>query len=312
METWVRRALLGLVVIFAIVASDTVPKPGHAVFAKIITVSAFCFVLLHSKLAYGWRDTAVFLCFTVAVAFAGEWLSASGGGAGTGFTFGHYHYTSALGPRIAGIPPLVYLAYFCMGYASLTFARLILRDGGSTPRGLGLVSLAVTSSLIMCGWDVAMDPVSSTANAFWIWDKGGVYFGVPIHNYWGWFAVNFLIYAIFLSYRAARGRAEPDPSVEGRTTWAEPILMFVGFSAVIALPPVLGKFPSALHGLVDARLWSGSVRSLIWSSSLIACWTMGVPAVLAVMRLLRRPAQSSGSSVADSPRSSAKTSSPNA
>lgn len=284
MEKLIRRLLLVAVVVSSFFASATVPKPGHAVFAKIITVSAFCFVLLHSKRAYGWRDTLVFVGFTVAIAFCGEWLSAGGGGAGTGLVFGHYHYTATLGPKIAGVPPLVYLAYIAMGYASITLARSILSQGGQRPKGWGLVGFAATASMVMCGWDIAMDPVSSTVNAFWVWDKGGLYFGVPLHNYLGWFVVNFLIYAAFLGYRAAAGKSEPELVGREPITWAEPIVMFASFAMVIVLPPILGKFPAGFSGLADPGLWNGTVRSVFWSASLVALWTMGLPGLVAVVR----------------------------
>ncbi len=59
----------------------------------------------------------------------------------------------------------------------------------------------------MTAWDAVIDPYLSgpTVNA-WVWEDGGPYFGIPIHNFLGWIITTFTIYTI---YRIFENRTKP-------------------------------------------------------------------------------------------------------
>jgi uncharacterized membrane protein len=46
-------------------------------------------------------------------------------------------------------------------------------------------AVPIVAAFIMVGWDVCLDPASSTIAHIWIWENGGGYFGVPLTNYLG-------------------------------------------------------------------------------------------------------------------------------
>jgi uncharacterized membrane protein len=46
----------------------------------------------------------------------------------------------------------------------------------------GLTAQAAIAAMAMTAWDVVMDPGMAAAGN-WIWENGGGYFGVPLHNY---------------------------------------------------------------------------------------------------------------------------------
>src|SRR5262249_39004227 len=145
---------------------------------------------------FGWRNIIAFILITVVISFASEVI-----GVATGLIFGPYHYTDQLGPKLFGVPPMVQVGYLATGYASMIMARIILSLLRPVT-GWAILPAALAGACIMVSWDVAMDPYQSTVAGDWIWHEGGGYFGVPLHNYAGWFGTVFvfmLVYFMFAS-----------------------------------------------------------------------------------------------------------------
>jgi len=130
--------------------------------------------------------------------------------------------------------------------------------------------LACGGAVVVTVWDLIIDPILSgpTIRA-WVWEAGGPYFGIPIHNYAGWLVTTFTVY---LAYRTVeqRVRAAPRGPLSAR---------------VVALPV-------AAYGLMlAADLLSGVTPAALW---LIGPAVMGPPLILAAWRLRRfrpEPAQ---------------------
>ena len=50
----------------------------------------------------------------------------------------------------------------------------------------------------MTTWDFVIDPyLSGPTQQAWIWEKGGEYFGIPLHNFVGWILTTFTIYLLY-------------------------------------------------------------------------------------------------------------------
>jgi putative membrane protein len=49
----------------------------------------------------------------------------------------------------------------------------------------------------MVVWDMSMDPLRATLEGRWVWLDGGVHFGVPLSNFFGWFGVTWLMFQCF-------------------------------------------------------------------------------------------------------------------
>jgi putative membrane protein len=117
----------------------------------------------------------------------------------TGLPFGPYGYGSQLGPKVLDLVPVVIpLSWFFMLYASYGVAY---RLGG------GFLRVAVIASLGLVAWDVLMDPTMSAVFPFWSWHVGGIYYGMPLINWFGWFVTGLLIAAA--AQAIGRGRLEP-------------------------------------------------------------------------------------------------------
>lgn len=133
-------------------------------------------------LVQGWamgrilRTTGVIFGFTLAVEVLG---------AATGFPFGHYDYTAALQPQLAGVPLLIPLAWAMMifpawGVTETLLERRRARLGRAYP-----AAFAALAGLVFTAWDLFLDP-QMVARGLWVWEQPGGFFGIPWANYLGW------------------------------------------------------------------------------------------------------------------------------
>ena len=170
----------------------------------------------------GWKRTALFTVIAYLVAFACEWSSAV---AATGFPFGLYYYIAETRDRelwVAGVPFMDSLSVTFLSYVSWELAVTLLgrlRAGGRDVRlvegGAARESWAVTllASFLMMYLDVIIDPVALRGERWFLgkiyyYPEGGIYFGVTIANFLGWFFVCFAILRLFVWLeRACFGRA---------------------------------------------------------------------------------------------------------
>jgi len=123
----------------------------------------------------------------------------------TGFPFGHYYYTNALGPKITLVPILIFPSYIAFGYLAWVLSILIV---GGVRRGSTIfttVAVPLVASFMMVAWDLSLDPIASTIRQNWIWTQGGGYFGVPISNFLGWSFTVYVFLQPFALYMRHRG-----------------------------------------------------------------------------------------------------------
>ena len=184
----------------------------------MIALSLTLFGLLHGALTYGWRGILFFLVVCLGVSNAFENLSIM-----TGFPFGWYHYSDALGPKMFLVPLLIGPAYFGMGYLSWTLARAILGDADAKLIGLRSFATPVIASFIMVSWDLTIDPMASTINGSSVWRDGGSYFGVPVSNFLGWYLTVYVFFQCFALY--ARSRSASYAKASGY--WVAPLLAYM-------------------------------------------------------------------------------------
>lgn len=127
-------------------------------------------------------------------------------GVATGRPFGHYTYTSKLGPRVAGVPLLAAAAWTMMAPPAWEVAGRLTRRRA---RRAALAAAALTA------WDVALDP-RMVRDGYWTWPGGGRYEGVPASNFLGWLAVGGVVFAV---WAAADGDAPPADVPLGLYAW---------------------------------------------------------------------------------------------
>jgi uncharacterized membrane protein len=167
------------------------------------TLFMMLFSIFHAAYVLGWRHTLLFFGITVAVSWIYEHV-----GVETGLIYGAYHYTDALGLKLGHVPIIIPIAWFMMIYPSYIIANLIgtgrqmmmMSDKNNNHRITlaQILWLSFLSAVMMTAWDLVVDPyLSGPTERAWIWEDGGQYFGVPLHNFGGWLLTTFTIYFIF-------------------------------------------------------------------------------------------------------------------
>lgn len=108
-------------------------------------------------------------------------------GVHTRVPFGAYAYTDALGPRLLGVP-------FVMAFAWMTLAGYV-KQMLSRFRLAPWVEMVVGASWLTA-FDLLIDPLASNQLGYWRWAERGAYFGVPLMNFAGWFAVSLVAFGV--------------------------------------------------------------------------------------------------------------------
>lgn len=248
--------------------------PGRTPLVAVVALHVLpplAFALVHGARAYGRRGILVFFAISLVAGNLVENL-----GVRTGFPFGHYSFTDAMGPKIAAVPVFLGLAYVGMAYLSWTLAGVMLGGSRRAP-GWRLLTVPVVAAAVMTSWDLAQDPVWSTLLHLWIWVRGGAYFGVPVSNFLGWYLVMYLIYQLFALYLWRRG-ARPQPQSAGH--WRQAVA-FYGLSAAGNLLPLLGT-GSAMVADPAGALWR--VGDITAAAALVSLFAMGTFTLVAWVR----------------------------
>jgi putative membrane protein len=160
----------------------------------------------------GWKRAALFTVLAYLVAFTCEWSSAV---AATGFPFGLYYYIPDTRDRelwVAGVPFMDSLSFTFLSYVSWEMAVILLgplrvgwrdaqvEDGERVRRSWAATLLA---SFLMMYLDIIIDPVALRGDRWFLgkiydYPQGGLYFGVTVANFLGWFFVCFVILRLFI------------------------------------------------------------------------------------------------------------------
>ena len=120
------------------------------------------FALIHGAIVYRLTGILIFFAICLVVGNAFENL-----GVATGFPFGRYYFTDAMGPKLFQVPILLGLAYVGMGYLSWTLGRVVLGNPRAPLAEARTVGLPLVAAFIMVAWDFANDPVWANVNRLW-------------------------------------------------------------------------------------------------------------------------------------------------
>jgi putative membrane protein len=235
-----------LILIEAVSPWFRLPGLGNIGFTLVFVA----FALTHCWALEGPGRTAMLFSVSAIVSWALEEV-----GVRTGLVYGPYHYSDMLGAKLGEVPILIPLAWFMMIYPAWMTARALLNGVNQTSVPGNAARAAVAASVIS-GWDMVMDPGMAAAGN-WIWEKGGAYFGVPVHNYFGWLLTTFIIYFIAGSI----WHRIKCPASSTKTFAALPVIVY----AVYALRYIA----------------SNSIHAL----QVVAIFSMGFPALLALVRI---------------------------
>ncbi|MEU7620118.1 carotenoid biosynthesis protein [Micromonospora rifamycinica] len=232
----------------------------------------------HALLTRGPRAAVALVAVATGGGFAIEAL-----GVATGFPFGSYDYSGELGPKLAGVPLIIPLAWTWMAWpAWLAAVRLTTPAvrlttpagrapvaGTATPRWMGHAGRVALATVGLAGWDLFLDP-QMVAEGYWVWRDASPALpglpGIPVSNYLGW-----LLFAVLLM-SALRPLAGPSAAVTGsRDDPMFALYLWTYFSSVLAHAVFL-RLPA----------------SAVWGAAGMAA--VAVPLAVTLLRARRRPA----------------------
>ncbi|WP_144903123.1 bisanhydrobacterioruberin hydratase [Halobellus captivus] len=101
-------------------------------------------------------------------------------GVHTGVPYGEFFYGVDLGPIVGGVPLGLPVFFIPLVMNSYLLCLLLLGDRAART---GVRLLAVIAAVL--AMDVVLDP-GAVALGFWVYPKGGAFYGVPLSNYAGW------------------------------------------------------------------------------------------------------------------------------
>jgi uncharacterized membrane protein len=176
--------LAGLLVLTAIAYPLTEGTGRDAVSWAIVLLGAALSVV-HAVLSRGTRTGVGVLLLVGVTAIVFEAVGLS-----TGFPYGGYSYSEALGPTLLGVPFLVPLAWLMMAWPSLLVADLLTR---------GRRARVVLAAVVFAAWDVVLDPQMVQAG-YWTWARPrpglpGIE-TVPLTNLAGWLLAGVVLMAL--------------------------------------------------------------------------------------------------------------------
>ncbi|MFF0470837.1 carotenoid biosynthesis protein [Micromonospora zamorensis] len=214
----------------------------------------------HALLSRGPRVAAALVAVATGGGFAIEAI-----GVATGVPFGSYDYSGELGPKLAGVPLIIPLAWTWMAWpAWLAAVRLTggsasrAGDSGATAGGgtsgtgrggsaAGLwVRRIALATVGLAAWDLFLDP-QMVAEGYWVWRDATPALpglpGIPVSNYLGW-----LLFAV-LMMSALRPLAGPAAEhTDRRDHPMVALYLWTYFSSILAHAVFLDLPASALWG----------------------------------------------------------------
>jgi uncharacterized membrane protein len=161
-------------------------------------------------------------------------------GVHSGIPFGRYEYSNTLGPRLAGVPIVVGLAWAMMAWPAALAARRLARSG---PARIAIGAWALAA------WDLFLDP-QQVADGHWMWRQPSPHLpgvaDVPLTNLLGWVLVATVCSAT-IQHLVAERPVHPDEPMVGLYLWTYA-------SSGLALAAFLGLGAAAAWGALGMGL----------------------------------------------------------
>ena len=198
----------------------------------------FVLFFISAVRSLGWKRSLVFTLLAGGIAFSAEYSSTR-----IGFPFGLYHYIEATRNQeiwVFNIPFMDSLSFTFVAYASYALALHLCR---SQKKG----HVLLLSALLFVLLDIVIDPLALRGDRWFLgkiyyYPEGGLYFGVPLANFFGWGVVGFSITGLFqtLDRRlGGRDKTKTLPGLGGSFLYFLILLSGVGMTFYIG-EPLLG------------------------------------------------------------------------
>jgi uncharacterized membrane protein len=191
----------------------------HTLWLLLSTVAfrpyVFVFLAFYLFLAIthmGWKRAAFYTVLAYLVAFACEWSSAVGD---YWFPFGPYRYINNTNDKelwVAGVPFMDSLSFSFLSYISWEVAILLSGKLKTNWPDIQIINretvrrswtTTVVAAFLMTWMDIVIDPLTIRGDRWFLgkiyyYPNGGIYFGITIANFVGWFLLAIVIVRLYL------------------------------------------------------------------------------------------------------------------
>lgn len=195
-------------------------------------------VFLHSTLTLG---IARGLAFIGLAALVGFWAEFYGLQNGTFFGGAYIYKSNSLTLFTVPVSVIFFWAVFIyMGYSISNSFLYWLNKSKPTFKSqniLNLIPLVLLDGCLVTAIDLFMDPIQVKAGN-WSWIEGGVYFGVPIGNFIGWFTVTIIVTTLFRLFEYFK----PEDKLKDKKIFLVPVLSY----AVVCISFAISAFNASL------------------------------------------------------------------
>jgi uncharacterized membrane protein len=246
--------VLAAVLVLTAIAYPLSVGAGRDLVSWAIVILGAALSVVHAWLSRGRRTGVGVLLLVAGTALGFEAL-----GLATGFPYGRYAYSDALGPTLLGVPFLVPLAWLMMAWPSWILAARL----APSRRWVRVA----TAAAVFAGWDVILDPQMVQAG-YWTWAHPSPGLPgidtVPLTNLAGWLfagGVLMTMLDVLVSHTAVPGAPR------------------IGDAA-----PLLALGWMTLGGALAHAGWLGLPGSAAWGAAL------AVPVLVALVVARRRSA----------------------
>jgi putative membrane protein len=177
-------ALLALVVVALQICYPLAHGAARDRVTVLIVVALAATCALHAAVTRGLPTALLLVLGTALPGYAVEVL-----GVHTGFPFGTYTYSAALGPRLWGVPPIIGLAWTMLAWPAALVARRLVS---------GPAARVLVGGWALASADLFLDP-QQVAAGHWHWRFPSPHLPgvpeVPLTNYLGWLGVALVVSA---------------------------------------------------------------------------------------------------------------------
>lgn len=147
----------------------------------ILMTSGFCITLFSSKNKKSFMVILLLIIFGISIENIGVIY---------GVPFGSYVYSDYLGIKLLHTPIAIGFAWVMLTILASSFIK----------NNISLKNLFL-GAFILTSFDLIIDPVSVNVMGAWEWESSGIYYGIPLSNFIGWFLTSFLAMIILLIFK---------------------------------------------------------------------------------------------------------------
>lgn len=258
---WLVPWVLLVALVLAQIGYPLTDGAGRARLTVATVLLGYLLSVAHARLTRGWRTAIALVTVTTGGGFAVEAL-----GLATGFPFGGYEYADTLGPKLAGVPLVIPLAWTWMAWPAWLAAVALTsrtrpnstrpgsaRTSRTRPSTARLAARVALAALALAAWDLFLDPQMVAEGHWWWRDPDPALPGVPavpLGNYLGWLLFALPLMALL---RPAAGAAADAPDPADTPMYA---LYLWTFAAS-------GLAHAAFLGLPGSAVWGALAMSVV-------------------------------------------------